>query len=72
MKKETAIELLGGTPAKAAQAMGYKVVQTIYMWPDILPQSIADQVVGASSRLAKDSKPKRPNQGIATTEEKVA
>jgi len=30
MKKQTAIELLGGTPKKAAEAMGYRAVQTIY------------------------------------------
>ena len=51
MEKQTAIDLLGGTPAKAAKAMGYKSIQAIYVWPEILPQSIADRVNGALMRL---------------------
>ena len=67
MKKQTAINLLGGTPAKAAQAMGYSSVQAIYMWPDDLPQSTEDKVNGALVRIrsakkklraAKSSEPK--------------
>ena len=58
MQKQTAIDLLGGTPKKAQEAMGYKTVQAIYMWPEVLPQSIADQVMGAIQRL-KLSKPRR-------------
>ena len=53
MKKALAIELLGGTPKKAAEAMGYRAVQTIYLWPDDLPQSTADRVRGVLSRTAK-------------------
>ena len=58
MEKQTAINLLGGTPKKAAEAMGYKTIQAIYMWPDKLPQSIADQVNGAALRLKPKRKPK--------------
>ncbi len=58
MQKQTAIELLGGTPKKAQEAMGYQTVQAIYMWPEVLPQSLADQVNGACLRL-KAAKPKR-------------
>lgn len=58
MEKQTAIEMLGGTPKKAMQAMGYKTVQAIYMWPPVLPQSIADQVNGACLRLKRQRKPK--------------
>jgi len=36
MNKSTAIKLLGGTPLLAAQACGYKAVQTIYSWPEKL------------------------------------
>ena len=52
MKKQTAIELLGGTPKKAAEAMGYRAVQTIYLWPETLPQATADRVAGVVARMA--------------------
>ena len=60
MKKQTAIELLGGTPKKAAEAMGYRAVQTIYLWPETLPQATADRVAGVVARMAakRASKPK--------------
>ena len=57
MKKTQAIELLGGTPKKAAQAMGYRAVQTIYLWPETLPQATADRVAGVVARMA--AKPAR-------------
>lgn len=38
--------------------MGYKSVHAIYMWPDVLPTSIADRVNGAVMRL-NQSKPQR-------------
>ena len=57
MKKQTAIELLGGTPKKAAEAMGYRAVQTIYLWPETLPQATADRVAGVVARMA--AKPAR-------------
>lgn len=53
MKKTHAIALLGGTPKKAAQAMGYRAVQTIYLWPEELPQATADRVVGVVARMKK-------------------
>ena len=58
MYRKTAIALLGGTPKKAQQAMGYKSIQAVYVWPEVLPQSTADRVAGAVARLAK-IKPKR-------------
>ena len=58
MKKQTAIELLGGTPKKAAEAMGYRAVQTIYLWPETLPQATADRVAGVVARMAKPRKSK--------------
>ena len=60
MKKQTAIELLGGTPKKAAQAMGYRAVQTIYLWPETLPQATADRVAGVAARLAKPARKAKP------------
>ena len=53
MKKTTAIELLGGTPGKAAKALGYKAVQTIYAWPDDLPQALQDRIAGVLARTKK-------------------
>lgn len=53
MKKDHAIALLGGTAKKAAEAMGYRAVQTIYLWPDELPQATADRVMGAAARISK-------------------
>ena len=43
----------------ARQAMGYKSVQAIYLWPDVLPTPIADRVIGASIRIKAAAKPKR-------------
>ena len=52
MKKTHAIELLGGTPKKAAAAMGYRSIQAVYLWPEDLPQATADRVRGVLSRVA--------------------
>lgn len=65
MKKKTAIELLGGTPKKAAEAMGYKAVQTVYLWPDPLPRATADRVLGAASRAKLARKSTRPAKEAA-------
>jgi len=59
MKKQNAIDMLGGTPGKAAKAMGYKAVQTVYLWPETLPQSTADRVIGAAQRLKQSSVKRR-------------
>lgn len=56
MQKQTAITLLGGTPKKAALAMGYKSVQAVYCWTDPLPQATADRVAGAVARLSKPAR----------------
>ena len=60
MKKDRAIELLGGTPKKAAEAMGYRAVQTIYLWPDELPQATTDRVMGVVARISKSAKRRAP------------
>lgn len=53
MDKKTAIKLLGGTPAKAARALGYATVQAIYVWPDPLPLGLIDRINGAALRLSR-------------------
>lgn len=59
MKKSDAITALGGTPMLAKAAMGYKSVQAIYMWPDVLSPGVADRVAGVvASRLKQIKKPK--------------
>lgn len=60
MDKQKAINLLGGTPAKAAKAMGYKSIQAVYMWPEVLPTSIADKVNGAVQRMKSQRKAHQP------------
>jgi hypothetical protein len=49
--KAKAIELLGGTPSAAAEAVGV-TVQAVGQWPDPLPQRIADRVQAALYRIA--------------------
>ena len=51
MNKNEAITLLGGTPSKAAQALGYRSPHAVYVWPEVLPLSMADRVRGAYQRL---------------------
>lgn len=55
MEKQTAINLLGGTAKKAAQAMGYKSVQAIYLWPEALTSRVSDRVIGAALRVSRSS-----------------
>lgn len=66
MDKQTAINLLGGTPAKARVAMGYVSVQAVYMWPAVLSERMATLVKDAASKI----KP-RTNRGSATTAKAV-
>lgn len=58
MDKKTAINLLGGTPSKAAKALGYKTVHGIYVWPDDLPLAYQDRVNGAAMRLKATKAPR--------------
>ena len=65
MEKQTAINLLGGTPKKAALALGYRAVQTAYLWPDVLTPGMADRVLGAAARIKTTAaKPKRMPSAI--------
>lgn len=56
MDKAKAIELLGGSPASAAAAIGISY-QAVDKWPDQLPARIADRVQAALWRL-QQAKPK--------------
>ncbi len=49
MHKSKAIELLGGTIAAAAEAVGVSY-QAVNQWPDELPARIADRVLAAVAR----------------------
>ena len=65
MEKQTAINLLGGTAKKAAEAMGYKSVQAVYLWPEILTTKVSDRVSGAAKRITKQPRKQRQAQGVA-------
>ncbi|WP_021028832.1 Cro/CI family transcriptional regulator [Comamonas sp. B-9] len=49
MKKADAIELLGGSVAVAAKAIGINP-QAISQWPDVLPARLVDRVIAACVR----------------------
>lgn len=51
MKKSEALELLGGTPASAARAIGI-TPSAVSQWPDELPAAIADRVQAALWRMS--------------------
>jgi hypothetical protein len=50
MNKSDALTLLGGTPTKAAAAIGCKT-QAVSQWPDPLTPRIQDRVVAALMRM---------------------
>lgn len=65
MHKNQAIELFG-TTLDLARAL--KITrQAIYQWPEILPQRVADEVIGAAIRLGKsvDELPEAWRKGAA-------
>lgn len=53
MKKQEAIDLLGGTVADVARAVG-TTHSAICQWPDVLPRRLVDRVIAALVRLGKD------------------
>ncbi len=64
MRKTQAIDLLGGAVTAAAGGMGI-TYQAVNQWPDVLPNRIADRVLGACLRLGVEVpsefiKPKQP------------
>jgi transcriptional repressor of cell division inhibition gene dicB len=60
MDKATAIEMLGGTAASAARAIGVSPA-AVNQWPRLLPARIADRVQAALWRAALEKKG-RPGQ----------
>lgn len=75
MEKTKAIELLGGSVAEAAKKLGVSY-QAVSKWPDVLPQRVADRVLGVYARMkfpelaeapaANDPQaPQRAEQGAA-------
>jgi len=50
MRKQDAIQLLGGTTKDAAQVLGV-TFQAVSKWPDPLSDRIADRVRGAAARM---------------------
>lgn len=54
MNKTTAIELLGGSPAAAARAVGI-TASAVAQWPDELPQRIVDRVQAALWRMSQST-----------------
>ena len=68
MRKTQAIERLGGTVTAAAGGMGI-TYQAVNQWPDVLPNRIADRVLGACLRLGVEVpsefiKPKQPQSPV--------
>lgn len=49
MKKTLALQMLGGTVAKAAEAIGINS-QAISQWPEELPPRLIDRVIAACTR----------------------
>ena len=49
MNKQKAIDLLGGTPAKAAAEIGV-TPSAVSQWPEELPPRLADRVLAALAR----------------------
>jgi len=62
MKKSQALELLGGSVATAAAAIGISS-QAITQWPEDLPQRIIDRVQAALWRMSQQAtETKEPDQ----------
>lgn len=60
MKKNEAIEMLGGSATQAAHSLGITPA-AVAQWPEDLPPRIADRVRGAWARLnGVDFAPDRP------------
>lgn len=49
MDKKQAIDLLGGSPARAAELLGV-TPSAVSQWPEELPRRLADRVLGAAVR----------------------
>lgn len=49
MKKDEAIEILGGSVSSAAKAIGVSY-QAVAKWPEVLTPRVADRVIAAAAR----------------------
>lgn len=68
MRKSKAIELLGGTTAAAARAIGVSY-QAVDKSPDDLPPRIADRVLAA---LAREKLPELADEAAASEARRAA
>lgn len=75
MDKTHAIKVLGGTPAKAARAVGISS-SAVSQWPDVLPPAIADRVIAALAKqhlppelLGSDGAPEVPAPAEASAQQ---
>lgn len=59
MKKHEAIDMLGGSVAMAAEAIGIKS-QAISQWPEELPARLTDRVQAALWRMNKATPMREP------------
>lgn len=64
MTKDQAIKLLGGSSAKAAQAIGI-TQSAVSQWPEQLPDTIRDRVQAALFRREKERAEKRKPKALA-------
>lgn len=69
MLKQTAIEMLGGTPSALARAVGVSL-QAVQQWPPDLPPRLSDRVLAALYRrdhpeLAQPDASTQANQSAA-------
>lgn len=62
MKKQEAIDLLGGSVSTAAHLVGISY-QAVRKWPDPLPPRIADRVLAALARQSQSKAVKRAKAG---------
>lgn len=70
MKKTLALQMLGGTVAKSAEAIGINS-QAISQWPENLPPRLADRVIAACTRqgIAIPNCVLHPKEDAATAQE---
>lgn len=73
MEKQKALEMLGGTVAAAASAIGI-TYQAVADWPDVLSDRIADRVYAAIGRkeMTEKQPPLAPVQVAIQTPEEAA
>lgn len=73
MQKQKAIEMLGGTVASTAAAIGI-TYQAVADWPEVLSDRIADRVYAAIARraISEEKQPQAPAEIAQAATENVA